>query len=84
MIILACLWIEITFLCWYIKSNETERNDLKNCFLTIENFITVRQNYNNSENFLNKFEMKTYASSYTSPFLIELIQNSNRDCLCCP
>lgn len=87
LISLTCLLIEMTLIYLNIVNTTTTtstNNDLKKCFLSIENFITVRQKYNNSQKFINEFEMKSYASSYTSPYLIELIQNSKRDCLCCP
>ena len=59
-------------------------NELKNCFISIENFVTVRKIPNNTTCEKYDFDMKTYASSYSSPFLIELIQNSQKNCLCCP
>ena len=79
--IILLLWIffESTFIVFYIKNSKTY--NLSDCFLSIENFITVRQRYNEST---NEFELKTYARSYSSPYLIELIQNSRKDCLCCP
>ena len=35
------------------------------------------------KNSSHKQSFNTYVSSYTKPFLIELIQNSTKDCLCC-
>ena len=60
------------------------------CFITIHNFVKFNStaiiekspgvndvHWNTNQNF------KTYIYSYTRPFLIELIQNSTQDCLCC-
>ena len=73
-----CLIILVIEVSIVLKNSGTESN-LQDCFLSIQNFVTVRQNRTE-----NDFELKTYASSFTSPYLIELIQNSQRDCLCCP
>ena len=84
LLIIYCLVIlyEISYIYFV---NYTNSIDLKNCFLSIENFVTVRQFSSNITNCkMNDFDMKTYASSYSSPYLIELIHNSQRDCLCCP
>ena len=60
------------------------------CFITIHNFVKF-----NSTALISKFpgtndvqwktnqNFKTYIYSYTKPYLIELIQNSTNDCLCC-
>ena len=81
-IYLLVLLYEITYIYFV---NYTNSIGLKNCFLSIENFVTVRQLSSNMSNCkTNNFDMKTYASSYSSPYLIELIHNSQRDCLCCP
>jgi hypothetical protein len=64
--------------------------DLKECYLTIHNFVSINttikdQSSKNESNVIkNKFNFKTYIYSYTKPYLIELIQNSTKDCLCCP
>ena len=67
---------------------EIEKQD--ECFITIHNFVKFNStaiiekspgvndvHWNTNQNF------KTYIYSYTRPFLIELIQNSTQDCLCC-
>ena len=65
--------------------NYSDSIALKNCFISIENFVTVRQKSTNFTNCKrNEFDMKTFASTYSSPYLIELIHNSQKDCLCCP
>ena len=74
--------IVIVFELTYIILTFDKRLDLENCFLSIENFVTVRQNQSNFCT-LNDFDLKTFASSYSSPYLIELIQNSKNDCICC-
>lgn len=66
-----------TYYVYIIIHNEKY---LGKCFLSIENFVTVRKTNGTH----NEFDMKTFASSFSSPYLIELIQNSHKDCLCCP
>lgn len=70
-----------------IYSLTIEQNKLDNCFISIDNFVTVRRikltNHTNQFN-KNEFEMKTFAHSFTTPYLIELISNSRKDCICCP
>lgn len=53
--------------------------DLEKCYITIHNFVT----YNYSNNIDENLQFKTYIYSYTKPFLLELTQNSTKDCLCC-
>ena len=60
---------------------------LDQCYLTVHNFISFKSDaflnsrdffkYNTTQNF------KTYIYSYTKPYLLELVQNSTKDCLCC-
>lgn len=69
------LFIVIQLFAYHSESN------LDKCFLSIENFVTVR--YQNTTERNATFDMKTFAHSYTSPYLIELITNSKNDCLCC-
>ena len=65
--------------------NYSDSIALKNCFLSIENFVTVRQLSSNiTECKNNEFDKKPYASSYSSPYLIQLIHECQRDCLFCP
>ena len=71
-------------------SNNCEIERQEECFITIHNFVKFNStaiiekspgvndvHWNTNQNF------KTYIYSYTRPFLIELIQNSTQDCLCC-
>ncbi|SRR5260370_37015765 len=51
--------------------------DIEECYLTIHNLINVQDI--NSDN----VKFKTFIYSYTKPYLIELVQNSTHDCLCC-
>ena len=61
------------------------------CFITIHNFVkfnstAIMKKYpgtNDDVNWKTNQNFKTYIYSYTRPFLIELIQNSTQDCLCC-
>ena len=71
--------IALVFETSILLINSKSDSKLEDCFLSIQNFVTVRQNRTG-----NDFELKTYSSSFSSPYLIELIQNSQRDCLCCP
>ena len=69
-------------------TSKNERNpvdyEIKNideCYLTVHNFITLKSSdWNTSKDDL---EFKTYVYSYSKPYLIELVQNSTHDCLCC-
>ena len=71
----------IISLYFYNSNNETELN---NCYLVIHNFFSIRYNKSNMEAHLNKsFDLKTYVSSYTKPYLIEMISNLNKTCVCC-
>jgi hypothetical protein len=63
--------------------------DIDDCYLTVHNFVSMNSTIeeisaNISHDIKNKFNFKTYIYSYTKPFLLELIQNSTKDCLCCP
>jgi hypothetical protein len=63
--------------------------DIKECYLTVHNFVSINStiqdqiSIKNSTDIVNKFDFKTYIYSYTKPFLLELVQNSTNDCLCC-
>ena len=65
------------------------KNDLNQCYLTIHNLIsiitTIDDNNKNAKEFniSNNEEFKAYIYSYSRPYLLELIQNSTEDCLCC-
>ena len=60
------------------------------CFITIHNFVKFNSTAIiekspgvNDVHWKTNQNFKTYIYSYTRPFLIELIQNSTQDCLCC-
>jgi hypothetical protein len=62
--------------------------DIDDCYLTVHNFVSINSTIeeisaNISHDINNKLNFKTYIYSYTKPFLLELIQNSTKDCLCC-
>ena len=69
------------------------RDSLDKCYLTIHNFIKINSsifqlNTNDSNEKLNftqnnQQSFNTYITSYSKPYLIELIHNSTEDCLCC-
>ena len=62
---------------------------IEECFLTVHNFINFNSNVlsRNNKSFDNILKndqnFKTYVYSYTKPFLIELVQNATKNCLCC-
>jgi hypothetical protein len=62
---------------------------INDCYLTIHNFVSINSTIRNqptienSNDIKNDFDFKTYIYSYTKPYLIEMIQNSTKDCLCC-
>lgn len=81
-IILSVIYFGILYYhIYHLYNNDYNAKILKSCFISIENFVTLRQSNITKS---NSFEMKTYASSYSTPYLIELIQQATRDCLCCP
>ena len=66
------------------------KNDLENCYLTIHNFISLNTTLeynktieNENWNLTNNEHFHTYITSFTKPYLIELINNNTKDCLCC-
>src|SRR5882757_1685845 len=68
------------------------KEELDKCYLTVHNFVSlnstievIQQNVSNI-NFKNYSQSEifhTYISSFSKPFLLELVQNSTQDCLCC-
>ena len=63
---------------------------IEKCFLEVHNFIQLNSTAMIGENVSSKAvnlvtdkSFKTYISSYTKPYLIELIQNSTKNCICC-
>ena len=56
--------------------------DLENCYLTIHNFVSFNSTLNNQNKMETSQNFKTYIYSYSRPYLIELIQNTSRDCFC--
>ena len=65
------------------------KKDLNDCYLTIHNLISVKTTINEENqrtkiyNISNNEEFKSYIYSFSKPYLLELIQNSTEDCLCC-
>ena len=58
-----------------------ELKDIDKCYLNVHNFVTLKsKNWNYSQ---NDIEFKSYIYGYTKPYLLELVQNSTHDCLCC-
>lgn len=63
---------------------------LDKCYLEVHNFIQLNNtafiessNGSNHLNIKNEKSFKTYVTSFTRPYLIELIQNTTQNCLCC-
>lgn len=69
------------------KSVDYQMKDIfDNCYLTIHNFVSINTSVvkNDLNNIIqNKHSFKTYLYGYTKPYLIELVQNNTKDCLCC-
>ena len=59
------------------------KNIIDNCYLTIHNLISINTTIGNGKNISSNEKFKSYIYSYTKPYLLELIQNSTDDCLCC-
>ena len=57
-----------------------ELKNLNECYLTIHNFIRF-PNWM-IQNKSNDFDFKTYIYSFTKPYLIQLINNNTKDCIC--
>lgn len=75
--------ILIVFSVWttiYFQMNNDNNMDIDKCYLTIQNFVTMRHGFNISND--RKFDLKTYISSFSKPYLIELLQHETKDCLC--
>ena len=56
------------------------KQDLDKCYLKIHNFVSIDSQAKDNSTQKN---FKTYIYSYTKPYLIELVQNSTENCLCC-
>ena len=59
------------------------KTSLDECYLTVHNFVTINQTLENGTETTNKKDLKTYIYSYTKPYLLELVQNSTENCVCC-
>ena len=78
-ILLICLKkIEFNIIDDRTKPIDFELKPFDECFLTIHNFISI-----NSSNQTGS-SLKTYIYTATKPFLLEILNNSTNDCLCCP
>jgi hypothetical protein len=76
--------IEIKLQC---TSNERmpidfELKNLDECYLTIHNLISINSNRENNSTYNSN--SKTFVYTSTKPFLIELLNNATKDCICCP
>lgn len=60
-----------------------ELKNLDDCFLTIHNFIRLSNVSTNKKKNSFDADFKTYISSYSKPFLIQLLKNNTENCLCC-
>ena len=78
------------------KPIDYEVKELDQCYLTIHNFVSFNSKFeiqaksNSSDSINVKFDnnsqiqsFHTYISSYNKPYLLELVQNANKNCLCC-
>ena len=65
------------------------KNDSNQCYLTIYNLISIQTTIDEKNkspkkyNISNNKDFKAYIYSYSRPYLLEIIQNSTEDCLCC-
>ena len=69
------------------------KEGLENSYLTLHNIISINNSLDfskiNNSNYVNIKNDKpintfhTYITSYSKPFLLELIHNSTQDCVCC-
>ena len=68
------------------------KEELDKCYLTVHNFVSlnstievIQQNFSNInlKNYSQSEKFHTYITSFSKPFLLELVQNSTQDCLCC-
>lgn len=60
-----------------------ELKNLDDCLITVHNFIRMSDNCSNGEKNMNDFDFKSYISTYTKPYLIQLLNNNSKNCLCC-
>ena len=58
-----------------------ELKDIDKCYLSVTNFVSLKSKYWNYSK--DDIEFKSYINGYTKPYLLELVQNSTHDCLCC-
>ena len=75
LLIIVSVWITI-----YLQLN-TSNVDIDKCYLSIQNFVTMRHFCHNVSKD-EQFDLKTYISSYSKPYLIQLLQQETKDCLC--
>ena len=66
------------------------KDEIDDCYLSVHNFISIEPivQYNKSQKSIfwkfNKSSenIHTYISTYTKPYLLQLIKNSSKDCIC--
>jgi hypothetical protein len=84
-IIILCIFkrIEINFTNAVNERQliDCEIKELENCFITLHNFISLKNYENNS--IKPEASVKTYIYSVSKPFLLEILNNATEDCLCC-
>ena len=92
-IIVLTVFISILLLCVIFYSNPIiikiefinsteEYSNLDKCYLTIHNFVSIHQK-NGIKYSNDSIDFKTFIYSYTRPYLLELINNTTNDCICC-
>lgn len=86
--ILISIILNISLLIINISENKCQypidyiiKDNLDQCYLSVHNIISINTSLKNN-NWTNNY-FHTYISSFTKPFLLELVQNSTQDCLCC-
>lgn len=86
--ILISIILNISLLIINISENKCQypidyiiKDNLDQCYLSVHNIISINTSLKNNN--LNNNYFHTYISSFTKPFLLELVQNSTQDCLCC-
>ena len=98
-ILIVCLYANLilfqnTYIMYKINTQkiiEYKNESFNDCFLSIHNFVSVKKLENTNKynsTFTRRreydFDLKTFITTYTKPYLIELLQQSKQDCICCP
>lgn len=75
LLIIVSVWTTI-----HLQLN-TSNVDIDKCYLSIQNFVTMRYAKHNVSS-EKQFDMQSYITSYSKPYLIQLLQHETKDCLC--